>query len=233
MKKGQLIVIDGSDGSGKATQFNLLKKRLEEAGHKVASFDFPQYDKFFGKMVARYLNGDFGGLNQVDPYLISLPYALDRMSAKQEMEEKLDSGHIVICNRYVPSNLAHQSAKFATKKEQAEYVKWDEELEYEINKIPKPDIVIYLYVPYKIAQALVDKKNQADRAYAQGKKRDLHEIDDDHLKKASDQYLELAKEKKWHKIDCIQDERLLSIDEICEKVWEIVITKSTSPQYPK
>jgi dTMP kinase len=226
MKKGKLIVLDGSDGSGKKTQCTILLKKLQEAGYKVAFFDFPQYEKFFGKMVANYLNGDYGNLDQINPYLISLPYALDRKSVKQEMEEKINSGHIVICNRYTPSNLAHQSAKFETKLEQDNYVKWDEELEYEINKIPKPDTVIYLYVPSEIAQSLVDKKNQSDRAYAQGKKRDLHEINDDHLKKASERYLELAKEKSWHKIDCVQDERLLSIDEVSGRVWEIIRKES-------
>ncbi|MFH1187962.1 MAG: dTMP kinase [bacterium] len=221
-KKGKLIIIDGSDGAGKKTQSDLLIKKLKENGKDVVFFDFPQYDKFYGKIVARYLNGELGKLDDVNPYLISLPYALDRASAREEICDALNKGKIVICNRYTCSNMAYQSAKFENKKEQDEYVSWDEELEYIQNKMPIPDLVIYLYVPYEISQTLLDKKESGQREYVNGKKRDLHEESKNFLQKVEERYLNLTKEKNWNKIDCCSKKELLSIEIIGEKVWEIV-----------
>lgn len=222
MPQGKLIVIDGSDGAGKKTQSDLLIKKLKEIGKEVVFFDFPQYDKFYGKIVARYLNSELGKLDDVNPYLISLAYALDRATAKDEMHAALNQGKIVICNRYTCSNMAYQSAKFGNKEEQDKYVQWDEELEYTQNGLPIPDLVIYLYVPYETSQILLDKKEKDQREYVNGKKRDLHEESKNFLQKVEERYIELAKEKNWNKIDCYKNKKLLSIDAVGEKVWGVV-----------
>ena len=216
-KKGKLIVIDGGDGSGKATQAALLIEYLKKQGKKVKSVDFPQYySSFSGKTVAMFLRGEFGTLDGVSPYLASMPYALDRASVKEEMEEFLADGGIIIANRYATSNMAHQAAKISTIKEQEKYLEWVYELEYKVLKIPKEDAVIYLYVPWEIGYELT--KNKSERAYLKGKANDIAEEDMKHRKNAEHMYLKLAKEREWIQIDCVENDTLLSIDEIHQKI---------------
>jgi dTMP kinase len=215
--KGKLIVIDGGDGSGKATQAKLLIDYLKKKKFKVKSVDFPQYySSFSGKTVAMFLRGEFGELNAVSPYLASMPYALDRASVKEEMEEFLNKGGIIIANRYATSNMAHQSAKFASADERKKYLDWVYELEYKVLKIPKEDIVVYLYVPWKIGYELT--KNKGDRAYLKGQSHDIAEADLKHREDAEKMYLQLAKEKGWIQINCTENDKLLSIEEIHRKL---------------
>lgn len=225
MKRGKLIIIDGLDGSGKKTQSLLLIKKLRAAKQPVVFFDFPQYQQFYGQIVARYLKGDFGPLKKIDPYLISLAYALDRATAKDKIKQALNQGKIVLCNRYTCSNLAFQSARFSTLTKQNEYVRWNENLEYQQNKLPKPDLVIFLHLPYKVAQKLVDKKTAKERRYVKGAKRDLHEKNTKFLKKVEQRYLKLAKEKNWQIINCVKNRQILTIPEINNKICEILKTK--------
>ena len=153
---GKLIVIEGSDGSGKTTQLQLLKKYIDEGRvRKTRTVDFPRYcDSFYGKFIARYLRGEFGDLSTVNPYLISFPYALDRLGAAKKIYSWLKSEKMVLLNRYTPSNLAHQSSRLKGKEREA-YLKWSLEFEYHENKLPVEDLVIFLYVPYKYAQKLM------------------------------------------------------------------------------
>ncbi len=226
-KKGKLIVIEGSDGAGKATQLKLLNDYLREENYKVQSIDFPRYyDSFYGKMVAQFLRGEFGTLKEVDPHLASLLYALDRGQAKEQMELWLKNGEFVLSNRYATSNLAHQSAKLSSKKRK-QFINWDLELEYKINGIPKEDIVIYLYVPYKISRKLVAQKTQEVRAYAKGKKRDIHEKDIKFMKNSEDAYLRLVKQfPHWIKITCVDKKgNLKSREEIHEEVKKVLKSK--------
>lgn len=216
-KKGKLIVIDGGDGSGKATQANLLIEYLKKHEYKVKSVDFPQYySSFSGKTVAMFLRGEFGELNAISPYLASMPYALDRASVKDEMEEFLADGGIIIANRYATSNMAHQAAKFKTVTERKKYLEWIYELEYKVLKIPKEDMVIYLYVPWETGYELT--KNKDKRAYLKGKANDIQEEDKNHRQEAEKMYLQLARERGWIKIDCTVNDRMLSIDEIHQKI---------------
>jgi len=219
---GKLIVLDGTDGSGKATQTKILVKRLKEKGFKVRTLDFPQYYKtFFGRMAGRYLKGEFGGVSEVGPYLASVLYAADRWQAKEEMGEWLKQGRIIISNRYVSANQIHQAAKIRNKKEKEKFLRWLDELEFKVFKIPRPDIVLYLYVPYKIGQKLVDKKGY--REYIGKKKKDIHEVSREHLKRAEKQGLELTqKYKNWTKVNCVHNNKILPRKVIAEKVWEIV-----------
>lgn len=223
-KKGKLIVIDGGDGSGKTVQSQLLIDYLKKENKPVKYFDFPQYYKtFHGRTVAKFLQGEFGKIDEVSPYLASLAYALDRLSVKQEMDYFLKKGGLIICNRYATSSLAHQGAKFKDQKKKKEFLKWLYDLEYKIHKIPKEDIVIYLYVPWQIGMELTNKKGLRD--YLQGKK-DIAETDINHRIASEKMYLELASiNKNWVKIDCVENNKLLPPEIIHKKIIEVLKQK--------
>jgi len=223
-QKGKLIVIEGGDGSGKTTQAKLLISFLKEKKFFAKYFDFPQYyQTFHGQTVARYLRGEFGKLNDVSPYLASLAYALDRLSAKKLMEDFLKKGGLIIANRYTTSNMAYQGARFDDKNERQKFFQWLYELEYKINKIPKEDLVIYLYVPWQIGLELTAKKGE--RKYLLGSK-DIHEKDIDLRKKVEKMYLDLARNKKnWIVINCVQDNKILSKEKIHQKIIQILVDR--------
>ncbi|MBI5389666.1 dTMP kinase [Candidatus Woesearchaeota archaeon] len=206
--QGKLIVIEGSDGSGKKTQVDLLLHALHERNIKVAVFDFPQYDSFYGKIIAKYLRGEFGDLQQTNPYFVALPYALDRLAAKEKIQTALNQGYMVICNRYVPSNQAHQAAKFVDQKQRDAFIRWVDELEFVQNQMPRPDITIYLHLPDTFNQVLVDKKPARD--YIADRKRDIHEADRDYLHTVEGIYLQLAQQMGWKIIECVVEGELFS-----------------------
>jgi len=223
-KKGRFIVVDGGDGSGKTTQAKLLIDYFKKIKIPVQHFDFPQYyNSFHGKTVARFLRGEFGNIDQVSPYLASLAYALDRASVKKEMDKILNTGTYIVANRYATSNMAHQGAKFKDEGQREDYLRWVYELEYKVHKIPQEDIVIYLYVPWEIGLKLTTKKGE--REYLKGKE-DIHEKDLLFRKASEEMYLKLAKRyKHWVKIDCVQDNRLLTPEEIHEKIIRVLKSK--------
>ncbi|MEM3154215.1 MAG: dTMP kinase [Candidatus Woesearchaeota archaeon] len=217
--KGVFIVIEGTDGTGKATQTQKLVEFLRSQGKNVAVFDFPQYGQPSCYFVERYLNGAYG---QLPPHTASLFYALDRFEAGSKIRQALEEGKIVVSNRYVASNMAHQGGKIGDAKKRQEYFAWNDNLEYGILGIPRPDLNIILHIPAEIAQQLVDKKDS--RAYVGGQKRDLHEKDIEHLKRAEQVYIEITKlfPQKFTLISCMEGERLMTIDEIHSKIAEIV-----------
>lgn len=222
MEKGIFIVIEGTDGSGKGTQFDLLGKRLAEAGHHVVLFDFPQYESHSSYFVKEYLNGNYGSADDVGPYTGSLFFALDRFAAKTAIQRALSEGKIVLCNRYTGSNMAHQGTKFMHAEERRGYFIWLDNLEFQMLGIPRPDRSIVLRVPASIAQENVDKK--AARSYT-SKKRDLHEADLLHLQKAVDVYDDLCSlfPKDFTRIDCVRSGKQLSIPQVHDLIWESVV----------
>ena len=221
-RKGKLIVIEGGDGSGKATQAKLLIDYLKSLKIPVRYYDFPQYyHSFHGKIIGRYLKGEFGGLNEVSPYLISLAYALDRASVKKEMEDFLQKGGFIVANRYTTSNMAFQTMRIKNSKEREKFLEWLYELEYKIHKIPKEDLVIYLHVSPETASQLILKKGR--RSYIKNRKKDIHEENLEFQKRVEKSYLSLANRfKHWVKIECEEDGKLLSKDQIHERIKKIV-----------
>src|SRR5579863_6138881 len=141
--RGKLIALEGIDGSGKRTQLDLLARELDARGLATFRISFPRYESFYGKLVGRYLNGEFGPLEAVDPHLSALLYAGDRLEAKPEIEAALLSGKYVLADRYIASNLAHQSARVSLDHRE-EFVKWLKRLEYALYSLPAEDLVIYL-----------------------------------------------------------------------------------------
>lgn len=214
-------MIEGTDGSGKGTQTELLVAHLKQAGHAVEEIHFPQYGQPSAAMVEMYLNGKFGTADEVGPYRASIFYAVDRFAASAQIKNWLNEGKIVIANRYVGSNLGHQGGKIADQSERQKYFDWNYDLEYNIFQIPKPTVNIILHVKPEISQKLVDQKEARD--YLNGKKRDIHEDDLNHLKNAESAYLQMAEMfPEFDLVECVENENILPKEQIHEKVWKII-----------
>jgi dTMP kinase len=198
--RGKLIAVEGIDGSGKQTQVRLLAQALESRGHRVLSTGFPQYQSWFGKMVGQFLNGDFGPNH--DPHFTALLYAGDRFENRGPIVTALDRGDVVLADRYVASNLAHQVARAAPQR-RAEFRAWIEHLEYGIYGLPKEDLVLYLRVTPQHAQSLVAKKSA--RSYTDSA-HDILEASARHLQIASGIYDDLARSPNWKTIECVNAE---------------------------
>lgn len=196
--RGKLIVLEGIDGSGKRTQLELLAPALGARGIGCTRVSFPRYGGFFGKLVARFLNGEFGSLADVDPHFSALLYAGDRLEFRPQLESTLAAGQTVLADRYIASNLAHQGARVPREK-RSEFLAWLKQLEYEIYALPAEDLVIYLRVPAVEAHGMVGQK--AARGYTE-LRRDLQEADLAHLDAAAEVYDALARQPNWVKIDC-------------------------------
>lgn len=219
--KGVLIVLDGIDGSGKATQVSLLEKRLKREGVKVKTIDFPRYkENFFGKLIGQYLSGVFGDFASVDPRLASLLYAADRFESSKKLREDLDAGFIVIADRYVSANQIHQGGKIASVNERKMFLSWLEEMEHGVFAIPRPDIVIYLDVPFEISKArLAEKTAKSKKQYLKGRK-DVVEENERYLKESRKSALLLhVANSHWKKIEAYDRGKLLTPDEVHEKVY--------------
>jgi len=221
-RKGKLVVIDGTDGSGKGTQTELILKYLDKLKIKNKYIDFPRYyTSFHGRMVGRYLSGEFGGLDSASPYLTSLFYAMDRLTARDEIVDWLEEGNTVVANRYTTSSMAFQTARIEKPKRE-EFLKWLYEMEYKEHKLPKEDLVIFLYVPVEISQKLVDQK--AKREYVKGKKKDINEANVEYQKEVLKLYLELSKKySHWEVIKCVDAKgKLLSIEKVQGKILRVL-----------
>ncbi len=197
--RGKFIAIEGIDGSGKRTQLELLGRALESRGIACVSVSFPRYGSSFGQLVARYLNGEFGPLSAVDPHFSAMLYAGDRLEAKPGLEAALSAGKTVLADRYIASNLAHQTARVAPA-ERDEFLRWLHRLEYNLYDLPAEDLVLFLRLPVFEAHRLVGTKQA--RGYT-ALRRDLQEADVRHLEQASLIYERLASAPTWMAIECV------------------------------
>jgi dTMP kinase len=229
--RGKLIALEGIDGSGKRTQLDLLAGEFDARGLATHRISFPRYESSFGKLVGRYLNGDFGDLNGLDPHLSAMLYAGDRLEAKPEIEAALSAGKIVLADRYVGSNLAHQSARVPPEQRE-EFLAWLKRLEFGLYGLPPEDLVLYLRVPVAEAHRLVALK--AARAYTR-LKRDIQEADTKHLEQTAIIYEGLATGVNWARIDCFNmaSSSLFSPEEIHQAVFQAVESRIFSPASPR
>lgn len=222
--KGKFFVIDGVDGSGKGTQTKLLAQRLEKEGLDVLIADFPRYGNKSASLVEEYLNGNLGSLDEIDAYQASIFFACDRFAASKELKNHLEKGGVIISNRYVSANQIHQAGKIEDEEELDKFLDWLENLEFNIFKIPKPDKVFFLNVPYKIGQELVLKKSKEERTYITSdskEKKDLHESDENHLKNSYNRACSLVEKfDNWEEIKCSKDGvTIMSIEDIHEDLY--------------
>ena len=198
MPRGMLIVFEGIDGAGKRTQIARLAAALSARGIPNETISFPVYGSFIGRLIERYLAGEFGALEQVDAHFSAMLFANDRLMQKDRMVRTLESGKTLLLDRYVASNLAHQGARVAASGRGA-FLDWLRKLEYTANELPREDLVLYL----RIEPAEAQERMQLRRA-GSGKGGDLHESDARHLTDAASQYDELARGENWITIDCYE-----------------------------
>ncbi len=200
--RGKFIVVEGIDGSGKRTQVEALASAVSRRGIEFSRISFPNYEGFYGKLVARFLNGEFGPLEAVDPHFSAMLYAGDRLESKPALDSALAAGKILLSDRYIASNLAHQGAR-VPQETREKFLAWLRDLEYGVYALPKEDVVIYLRVPVDAAHELIGHK--AARDYTK-LRRDLQEADQAHLAAASAVYDELARQKNWVTIECLDEQ---------------------------
>ena len=212
---GKLVAFEGIDSSGKATQMRLLRENLTALGYSAATFDFPQYDKEYGKKIADYLKGKLGDFRKTDPYDIAELYALDRLSSRQEIRDALDSYDVVLINRYVSSNIAYPCARIEDPKEKEKFREWMLKLEYITHEMPHEDLVVFLDVPVRISFSLRKSRGQISHG-------DVHEKDARYQESVAKEYLKLAKQPHWVRVICTKDSVLLREQEIAEKVLQEV-----------
>lgn len=218
-----LIVFEGIDGAGKNTQTGLLTQHIACEGHSSAVFSFPRYGlNPFARAIPRYLNGEFGGLDDVAPELAALLYAGDRFSTRDELRDACNENAVVICDRYVPSNLAHQAAKLPEERRDA-FIKWILEIEYEIYQLPKPDITLFLDVPIGVSQKLIYERGK--RSYTD-EQADIHERAVDYMDRCREIFLQLATKHvggSWARVICADDAgNMRPAAEISEDIWRAV-----------
>lgn len=176
----------------------MLSRSLADRGIPCGQVSFPNYSGFFGNMVGRFLNGEFGSLEAVAPHFAALLYAGDRLESKEALAKALASGGVLLADRYIASNLAHQGARVAAK-HRHEFLEWVRKLEYEVYGLPQEDLIVYLRLPVAQAHELIGTK--AKRAYTE-RRHDLQEASLAHLAAAAEVYDELAKQPHWVKVEC-------------------------------
>ena len=218
--KGKIIVVEGTDCSGKETQSKLLEERLNSIGKKCVRFYFPNYESPTGKIIGGAYLGkpEIGpsffkeGAVNVEPHVVCLYYAADRKYAMPEIEKYLNDNYYVILDRYTTSNLAHQGSKIHDKDERFNMYQWIDKLEYWLLGLPKPDKTIFLHVP--LENTLELRKNR--------KSIDEHEKSPEYLKRAEESYLELSELYNWDKIECIRNNKLRSVEDINNEIMKII-----------
>ena len=218
---GKLIVIEGTDSSGKETQTKKLFEKLEEKDLKVKKISFPNYDSPACEPVKMYLAGAFGeDAMKVNPYPVSTMYAIDRYASfKTDWEKFYNEDGIIVTDRYVTSNMVHQASKIRDLDEKKKYLNWLEDLEYEKMGIPCPDLVIFLNMPTEMAVRLMaERKNKITGE----EKKDIHERDKEYLKESHANACKIANIYNWKEIKCNDGERIKTIEEIGEEVFSLV-----------
>lgn len=211
----RIIAFEGIDGSGKGTQSRLLADSFKDAGQNVSLISFPRYSATrFGRAIGDFLNGRYGELDNVSPWLASMLYAGDRFESRSLLEEAVDTRDVVILDRYVASNIAHQGARVEPA-QRGEIIDWIEGIEYEVFGLPKADQVVLLDVPVNVSQDLISRKAPRDYTDAAA---DLQESNVPYLAAVREVYAELSQRKNWRVVNCVGDGEVRGIDVIHDEI---------------
>lgn len=223
--QGAMIVFEGTDSSGKATQAKLFFEKLQFLGIDAEYISFPRYSEFFGSLVGKHLVGEFGSMESMPPEFCALLYSIDRYQIKKELEAKVAAGKILVLNRYVQSNIAHQTAKFSIPKEQNKFLQWAGCLE---SRMPAPDAIVFLDMPTDAAQKLMAGQDRKED-YRLGAEKDLHEADPAYLERTRRIYSLLAKKNKWIIVCCAVKKKgswiIRPREEIHNEIWKTLKRK--------
>lgn len=218
---GKLIIIEGTDGSGKQTQTELIYKKLKEENLKIKKVSFPDYKSRSSELVKMYLAGEFGeNANDVNPYAASILYSVDRFASfKRKWEKFYNEDGIIISDRYTTSNMVHQASKIENSSEQERYLEWLVDLEWNKIGLPKPDLVFFLDVPFEFSQKLMSER---ENKITGEDEKDIHEKNKEYLKNAYNFSKKLVDKYNWRLINCVKNEKLRSIEDINEEVLSII-----------
>lgn len=210
-----VIVLEGLDGAGKSTQIKKLREMFAERGIESEYVHFPRFDApIYGELIARFLRGELGGIDQVDPYVVALLYAGDRADMAPQIRKWQQEGKVVIVDRYVYSNIGYQCAKIADKEARLRLNDWILHLEYEVNKIPRPDVSLFLDVPFSFTKSrLTEQREGDDRTYLNGAA-DIHEQSLSLQERVREVYIESAeRDSELVVVDCSNDEGVMASPE--------------------
>lgn len=213
-----IIVIEGTDGSGKQTQTQMLFNYLKETGKNVKTQSFPNYDSDSSFFVKKYLRGELGDLNTLTPKQCSSFYAIDRMLTMNAYTDFLNSGGILLLDRYVTSNMLHQASKIDDEVERNKFLNWLEVFEYEDLNLPKPDITFFLDLKPEISKKLREERG----ALKVGGEKDIHEANAEYMKNCYERGMKIAREKGWEIIKCYENDKILTIEEIHNKIKKVL-----------
>ena len=219
------IVLEGVDGSGKSTQIANLQRMFAEQGIPTQYLHFPRFDApYFGDLIARFLRGELGSIEQVDPYIVAMLYAGDRRDAAAMIRGWMEEGKVVICDRYVYSNIGYQCAKVADVAEREKLREWILSLEYDYFAIPRPDVSLFLDVPFAFTERklIQEVREGDDRAYLNGKK-DIHEQSLDLQRAVRQVYIDAAEhDENMFVVDCSSEGEMATPEVIFERIKHIV-----------
>lgn len=216
---GKLFVIDGTDGSGKQTQFKKLQERLSEENIKFRVVSFPNYESPSSSLVKMYLSGEFGEhAKDVNPYVASTFYAVDRFATfKKYYEDYYNDGGIILADRYTTANMVHQAGKIVDKKEREKFLNWLWDLEFNMYNLPVPTKTIFLNMPPEEAMHLMENR---ENKFTHTLKKDIHERDKNHIIDSYNAACEVAKIYDWYEVKCVEDGKIRTIDNIHEEIFE-------------
>ena len=216
---GKLFVIDGTDGSGKQTQFEKLAERLKSEGIEFKVVSFPNYEHESSSLVKMYLRGEFGeNAQEVSPYIASTFYAADRYATFQTGYKKFyDEGGVILADRYTTANMVHQSGKIKDKAEREKFLDWLWDFEFNLYGLPVPTKSFFLNMPTEYAVKLMENR---ENKFTHESKKDIHERDKQHLVDAYNAACDLVQKYDWHEVKCVKDDKIRSIEDIHEEIYQ-------------
>ncbi len=218
---GKIFVIDGTDGSGKQTQFEKLKESLSKEGIDYKIVSFPNYESPSSSLVKMYLSGEFGtDAKKISPYIASTFYAADRYATFQiGYKEYYENGGILLADRYTTANMVHQAGKIKDKEERKKFLNWLWDFEFNLYSLPIPTEVFFLNMPVEKSLELI--KNRENK-FTHDTKKDIHESDTQHLLDSYEAACQVAKDYNWYEVQCVKNDEIRTIEDIHQEIYEEV-----------
>ena len=216
---GKLFVIDGTDGSGKQTQFQKLQERLDKEGIEYKTVSFPNYDSPSSSLVKMYLSGEFGeNAKDVSPYIASTFYAADRYATyKKDLEEYYNNGGLILADRYTTANMVHQAGKISDEKEREKFLNWLWDFEFNLYGLPVPTESFFLNMPPEYSFKLMENRKNK---FTHEDKKDIHERDKNHIIDSYNAACSLVDKYNWYEVKCVKEDKLRTIEDIHEEIYK-------------